>query len=103
MLGVLHPTRRENKGTNLGRKHLELRERRRSSTVQYTTRFEIVDQSIHNRDLKSRHLELSERWRSSTVQYTTRFEIADQSMHNREMKSRQNPIQVEQRPDVFSV
>ena len=29
MLGVLHPTRRKNEGKNLGRKHLELSERRR--------------------------------------------------------------------------
>ena len=28
MLGVLHPTRRKNEGKNLGRKYLELRERR---------------------------------------------------------------------------
>ena len=30
MVGVLHPTRRKNEGKNLGRKHLELSERRRA-------------------------------------------------------------------------
>ena len=30
MVGVTHPTRRKNEGKNLGRKHLELRERRRA-------------------------------------------------------------------------
>ena len=30
MVGVPHPTRRKNEGKNLGRKHLELSERRRA-------------------------------------------------------------------------